>query len=47
MMPSTTGHRPDRQLRPHACVPRGRTGSFEVLGRFDHSDLRGCNLLVG
>lgn len=22
-------------------------GSFEVLGRFDHSDLRGCNLLVG
>jgi hypothetical protein len=22
-------------------------GTFEVLGRFDHSDLRGCNLLVG
>jgi len=22
-------------------------GSFEVLGRFDHSDIRGCNLLVG
>lgn len=22
-------------------------GSFEVLGRFDHSDLRGCNLLLG
>ena len=22
-------------------------GSFEVLGRFDHSDMRGCNLLVG
>ncbi len=22
------------------------TGSFEILGRFDHSDLRGCNLLV-
>ena len=21
-------------------------GSFEVLGRFDHSDLRGCNLIV-
>ena len=21
-------------------------GSFEVLGRFDHSDLRGCNMLV-
>jgi hypothetical protein len=21
-------------------------GSFEVLGRFDHSDLRGCNLLM-
>lgn len=21
-------------------------GSFEVLGRFDHSDIRGCNLLV-
>ena len=21
-------------------------GSFEVLGRFDHSDLRGCSLLV-
>ncbi|MBN4062396.1 acyltransferase [Bacteroidales bacterium AH-315-I05] len=21
--------------------------SFEVLGRFDHSDLRGCNLMVG
>ena len=27
----------------------GRTapnGSFEILGRFDHSDIRGCNLLV-
>jgi len=22
-------------------------GSFEILGRFDHSDIRGCNLLVG
>ncbi|MFC3197801.1 acyl transferase [Parapedobacter deserti] len=22
-------------------------GRFEVLGRFDHSDIRGCNLLVG
>lgn len=22
-------------------------GTFEVLGRFDHSDLRGCNLLIG
>lgn len=22
-------------------------GSFEVLGRFDYSDIRGCNLLVG
>jgi hypothetical protein len=21
-------------------------GSFEVLGRFDHADVRGCNLLV-
>ena len=21
-------------------------GSFELLGRFDHSDIRGCNLLV-
>jgi len=21
-------------------------GSFEVLGRYDHSDIRGCNLLV-
>ncbi|WP_460879120.1 hypothetical protein [Pontibacter rugosus] len=21
-------------------------GSFEVLGRFDNSDIRGCNLLV-
>jgi len=21
-------------------------GSFEVLGRFDHSDIRGCNLMV-
>jgi hypothetical protein len=21
-------------------------GSFEVIGRFDHSDLRGCNLMV-
>jgi hypothetical protein len=21
-------------------------GSFEVLGRFDHSDVRGCNLLI-
>jgi hypothetical protein len=20
--------------------------SFEILGRFDHSDIRGCNLLV-
>ncbi|HMC98235.1 MAG TPA: hypothetical protein VKG92_11305 [Flavobacteriales bacterium] len=25
---------------------RNADGSFEVLGRFDHSDLRGCNLLV-
>jgi len=22
-------------------------GSFEVLGRYDHSDIRGCNLLIG
>ena len=22
------------------------TGGFEVLGRFDHSDIRGCNLMV-
>lgn len=22
-------------------------GGFEILGRFDHSDLRGCNLLIG
>ena len=22
-------------------------GSFEVLGRFDHSDIRGCNLMIG
>ncbi|OCX51316.1 acyl transferase [Mucilaginibacter sp. PPCGB 2223] len=22
-------------------------GRFEVLGRFDHSDIRGCNLLIG
>lgn len=22
-------------------------GSFEVIGRFDHADIRGCNLLVG
>jgi len=21
-------------------------GSFEVLGRFDHSDIRGCNLMA-
>ena len=21
-------------------------GSFEILGRFDHSDVRGCNLMV-
>ena len=21
-------------------------GSFEILGRFDHSDMRGCSLLV-
>ncbi len=21
-------------------------GSFEVLGRYDHSDIRGCNLLI-
>jgi non-ribosomal peptide synthetase component F len=21
-------------------------GSFEILGRYDHADLRGCNLLV-
>lgn len=25
---------------------RHADGTFEVLGRFDHSDLRGCNLLV-
>lgn len=24
----------------------GNDGSFEVLGRFDHSDIRGCNLMV-
>ncbi len=23
-----------------------RDGSFEVMGRFDHSDIRGCNLMV-
>ena len=23
-----------------------RDGGFEVLGRFDNSDIRGCNLLV-
>ncbi|RKR85190.1 acyl-protein synthetase LuxE [Mucilaginibacter gracilis] len=22
-------------------------GSFQILGRFDHSDIRGCNLLIG
>ncbi|RZK75697.1 MAG: acyl transferase, partial [Pedobacter sp.] len=22
-------------------------GTFEVLGRFDNSDIRGCNLLIG
>jgi hypothetical protein len=22
-------------------------GSFEILGRFDNSDVRGCNLLIG
>ncbi len=22
-------------------------GTFEVLGRFDNSDVRGCNLMVG
>lgn len=22
-------------------------GGFEILGRFDHSDMRGCNLLIG
>ncbi|MEX0312623.1 MAG: acyl transferase, partial [Allomuricauda sp.] len=21
-------------------------GTFEVLGRFDHSDVRGCNLMA-
>jgi hypothetical protein len=21
-------------------------GKFEILGRFDHSDIRGCNLLI-
>ncbi|CEN43853.1 hypothetical protein CCAN2_1160010 [Capnocytophaga canimorsus] len=21
-------------------------GSFEILGRFDHADIRGCNLMV-
>lgn len=26
---------------------RKQDGSFEVLGRFDNSDIRGCNLLVG
>ena len=23
-----------------------KNGSFEVIGRFDHSDIRGCNLMV-
>jgi hypothetical protein len=22
-------------------------GTFEVLGRFDHADIRGCNLMIG
>lgn len=25
---------------------KNEDGSFEVLGRFDHSDLRGCNLMI-
>jgi hypothetical protein len=25
----------------------GQNGSFEILGRIDNSDVRGCNLLVG
>lgn len=25
---------------------RNSDGSFEILGRFDHSDIRGCNLLI-
>lgn len=24
----------------------GKTSTFEILGRFDHSDIRGCNLMV-
>jgi phenylacetate-coenzyme A ligase PaaK-like adenylate-forming protein len=28
-----------------ACLP-DRQGSFEVLGRFDDGDLRGCNLMI-
>lgn len=28
-----------------ACLP-DRQGSFEVLGRFDNSELRGCNLMI-
>ncbi|HKR06453.1 MAG TPA: acyl transferase [Bacteroidia bacterium] len=28
-----------------ACLPDSQ-GSFEVLGRFDESDLRGCNLMI-
>ena len=27
------------------CKPNAEN-SFEVLGRFDHADIRGCNLLV-
>jgi hypothetical protein len=23
-----------------------KNGSFEIIGRFDHSDIRGCNLMV-
>ena len=23
-----------------------KDGSFEILGRFDHSDVRGCNLMA-
>ena len=30
---------------PHQPANR-QAGSFEVLGRFDNSDIRGCNLMV-
>ncbi len=34
------------KIRGNFGAKKNPNGSFEVLGRFDNSDIRGCNLMV-